>query len=222
MTARPPRRPVAPPPDSDDQEAVAARVGRRLAEVEALSGIGSWEWDLRTGELHWSEQLCRVYGVEPDATPITYEQSLRHVHPDDREDVSATVRHAFETGGSFLTEHRAVHPDGATRIISGRGFVLLDEDGTPTGMLGSAQDVTEERAASARQSAEERRHAAGMARDDALALLDHDLRSPLSVIVGYVQLLERQADKGMPEPERLIPYLERIEVAARQNDVAHG
>lgn len=216
MTAQPPHRPVSAPPDSDDQEGIAARAGRRLAEVEALSGIGSWEWDIRTNALHWSEQLCRVYGVEPQPDPITYEQFLAHVHPDDRDEVAATVRHAFETGGSFLTEHRAVHPDGSIHIIFGRGYVLQDEQGTPIRMLGSGQDVTEERAAVARQTAEERRHAAGTARDDALALLAHDLRSPLSVIVGYVQLLERQAEKGLPEPERLMPYLERIEVAARQ------
>lgn len=216
MTAHPPQRPRSAPPDSDDQEGLAARAGRRLAEVEALSGIGSWEWDIRTDELHWSEQLCQVYGVETQPDPITYEQFLGHVHPDDRAEVDATVRHAFETGGSFLTEHRAVHPDGSIHVISGRGYVLVDEDGTPIRMLGSGQDVTEEREAVARQTAEERRHAAGTARDDALALLAHDLRSPLSVIVGYVQLLQRQAEKGMPEPERLMPYLERIEVAARQ------
>lgn len=216
MTAQPPRRPVSASPDSDDREGAAARAGRRLAEVEALSGIGSWEWDIRTDALHWSEQLCRVYGVEPEPDPITFDQFLALVHPGDREEVAATVRRAYGSGGSFLTEHRAVHPDGSIHVIFGRGYVLLDEDGTPIRMLGSGQDVTEEREAVARQTAEERRNAAGTARDDALALLAHDLRSPLSVIVGYVQLLERQAEKGLPEPERLMPYLERIEIAARQ------
>lgn len=201
-------------PSADDRAAV--RAGRRLAEVEELSGIGSWEWDIRTNELQWSEQLCRVYGVEPDPTPLTFEDFIARVHPDDREAVQATVQRAFDERASFLTEHRAVHPDGSIHVISGRGYVLTDDEGTPTRMLGSGQDVTDLRAAELERAAEERRQAAGQARDEALALIAHDLRSPLAVIVGYVQLLERQARRGGMDPDRLLPYLGRVDVAARQ------
>jgi len=210
--------PEFPPPASQplpDDDAIV-RAGRRLAEVEALSGIGSWEWDIESNRLHWSDQLCRVYGIDPDPSPITFEDFLQRVHPDDRDDVIGTVRGAFERRGPFETEHRAVHPDGSVRTIFGRGYVLIDVDGTPIRMLGSGQDVTEARAAAAERAADERRRAAGQARDDALALIAHDLRSPLAVVIGYLQLLQRHAAGGTLDADRLTPYLERIDTAARQ------
>ena len=192
------------------------RAGRRLAEVEALSGIGSWEWDIATNDVTWSEQLCRVYGVDASPRPITFEDFIARVHPDDREEVQATVRRALASHGSFETEHRAVHPDGSVHIVFGRGHVLLDKDDRPIRMLGSGQDVTLLRAAHEERAAEERRRAADQARDDALALIAHDLRSPLAVVLGYIQLLDRQAAGGAVDIEKLRPYLGRIDAAVRQ------
>jgi signal transduction histidine kinase len=209
-------RPEPPPPTASPVDDAMSRAGRRLAEVEALSGIGSWEWNIATNELNWSEQLCRVYGIDSDSSPKSFEDFLARVHPDDREQVLATVRRAFDTRGSFEAEHRAIWADGSTHTVLGRGHVLLDTDGQPVRMLGSGQDVTEERAAAQEHAAEERRRAAGQARDDALALIAHDLRSPLAVVVGYSQLLERQASGGSVDAEKLMPYLERIDAAARQ------
>ncbi|MBW3613617.1 MAG: PAS domain-containing protein [Chloroflexi bacterium] len=210
-----PQRPPRPILEGDDDGAVL-RAGRRLAEVEALSGIGSWEWDIESDRLYFSEQLCRVYGVEPDPRPLTLEDSLARVHPDDREEVRAAVHGALARRASFETEHRAIHPDGSVHTILGRGHVLAGADGTPARMLGSGQDVTDERVAAAERTAEERRRAAGQARDDALSLIAHDLRSPLAVVMGYIQLLERQATSGTVDIDRLTPYLERVDAAARQ------
>ncbi|HSK94878.1 MAG TPA: ATP-binding protein [Candidatus Angelobacter sp.] len=216
MSTRPAPQPEPQPAPRDGNDDAIVRAGRRLAEVEALSGIGSWEWDMATDELHWSEQLCRVYGIEPDPRPITFDGFLERVHPDDRDEVVATVREASERRGTFETEHRAIHPDGSVHVIFGRGYVLTAVDGTPQRMLGSGQDVTEEREAAALRSAEEQRRAAGEARDDALALIAHDLRSPLAVVMGYLQLLQRQSVGGIVEPDRLASYLERIDAATRQ------
>lgn len=212
MTTLPPKSAYAAAPVD-----AVVRAGRRLAQVEALSGIGSWEWDIEADRLFWSEQLCHLYGMEPDPAPISLDDFLARVHPDDRDEVVATVRGALEGGGMFETEHRAVHPGGTVRTISGRGHVITDVAGRPIRMLGTGQDITDQRAAEARRAAEERSRAAGEARDEALALIAHDLRSPLAVVVGYIQLLRRQAaGEGSVDPERLNPYLERMDTAARQ------
>lgn len=200
----------------DEADDPTERARRRLAEVEELSGIGSWEWHVERNELTWSEQLHRVYGIVTTGPTFSFEDFLERVHPDDRDEVVRTVQEALETGRSFETEHRAVHDDGSVHVIFGRGYVLRGPSGQVERMLGSGQDVTELRARERERTDEERRRAAGQARDEALALLAHDLRSPLSVVVGYVQLLERQIQRGMFEPEKLSPYLERVNVAARQ------
>jgi signal transduction histidine kinase len=207
-------QPAGTAPEEGDDPTERAR--RRLAEVEELSGIGSWEWHVERNELVWSEQLHRVYGVRATRPRFTFEDFLDRVHPEDRDAVIRTVTGALETGRSFETEHRALHDDGTVHVIFGRGYVLRGPSGQVERMLGSGQDVTDLRARERERTDEERRRAAGQARDEALALLAHDLRSPLSVAVGYVQLLERQIERGMFEPEKLTPYLERVNVAARQ------
>ncbi len=194
----------------------ASGAGRRLAEVEALSGIGSWEWEVAANRLEWSAQLSRIYGFDPAPLPRTYDDFIGRVHPADREMVERVVQGAFQSQEPFEMEHRIVHDDGSVRVIHSRGEVLLDASGAVSRMLGSAQDVTERRRADAERADEARRAAAGQARDDALALLAHDLRSPLAVIVGYAELLDRQVGVEGSDTAKTRAYLERLTWAARQ------
>lgn len=191
------------------------RAALRLTEVEALSGIGSWEWEIATDTLFWSEQLRRIYGVSGNRK-LGYDDFIGRVHPEDRDDVQGVVRGAFESGSSFEIRHRIVLDDGEIRHIHSRGYVVADESGTPVRMLGAAQDVSAAHAAEIARADEGRRQAAGQARDEVLALLAHDLRSPLAVIVGYVQLLARQARGDTLELDRMLGYVGRIEESARQ------
>jgi len=119
---------------------------RQLVEVQSVGGFGSWEWNIATGTIEWSEELCRIYGVEPDVQR-SFEQFLAHVHPDDRAQMQATVQAAYETREPYALEHRIVRPDGVIRVLHGRGEVITDDAQRPMRMLGTGQDVTEEKAA---------------------------------------------------------------------------
>ena len=198
--------------ERDATEEASPRAAQRLAEVEALSGIGSWEWEIATDRLDWSDQLRHIYGVEGSTAALGFDDFIGRVHPDDRDEVNGIVQRAFETHGTFEMEHRIVLDDGAVRHVHSRGHVQVNEDGSPERMLGSAQDVTDARVAEQRRAMERSRKA----RDDVLALLAHDLRSPLAVVVGYVQLLARQARGGDVELDRILGYVARIEESARQ------
>ena len=137
---------------------IGASIGRRdaeqalrasraqLAEAQRVGGIGSWEWDIVGDRLHWSDELCRIFGVEPTACPRSYEEYLDLIEPEDREAVDAVIKGAYAERGSYVLEHR-LRRDGETRVIEGRGEIFLDEGERPVRMSGTARDVTEAKAA---------------------------------------------------------------------------
>jgi PAS domain S-box-containing protein len=123
------------------------RTRSRLAEIEALARLGSWEWDIQTGTMLWSEELYRLHGVNPAEFQITYENVLDLVHPDDRAFVRETVGRAYREGGSYVCEHRVMRPDGSIRSWESRGTALTDPRGTPLKLFGTVQDITEQKLA---------------------------------------------------------------------------
>src|SRR4030095_10275405 len=82
----------------------------RLLEAQALAHVGSGEWEIDTKEIRWSDEVYRIYGVEPGRFDVTYDSFIAMVHPDDRERLEDAVRAALMTGGFFEVEHRIVRP----------------------------------------------------------------------------------------------------------------
>jgi PAS domain S-box-containing protein len=116
----------------------------RLAEAQQLAHIGSWEWDIATDRVTWSDELYRLLGREPGSEKLTYESYLASVHADDREYVAAKVTQAHADGSPFAFEHRVPMANGEVRWIMSRGRVVTDDDmGAPIRMVGTAQDITE-------------------------------------------------------------------------------
>jgi two-component system sensor histidine kinase/response regulator len=121
----------------------------QLAEAQALARLGSWEWDIRGDKVTWSDEMYRLYGLEPGSAEVDYDFFQSLVHPDDREIASEVVQHALATGQPFSFDHRVIRADGLERLFHARGKVILGDDGAPVRMLGTGQDVTDSRRAEA-------------------------------------------------------------------------
>jgi PAS domain S-box-containing protein len=114
-----------------------------LAESQELGHIGSWDWDMASDRVHWSDELFRILGREPGSEEVSYELYLSAVHPDDLDLVVETIEAADDDYSPFAFEHRVLLPDGQVRWILSRGRAITDESGKPIRMHGTAQDITE-------------------------------------------------------------------------------
>ncbi len=141
---------------SRDDDERALRLERQLAAAQQITHIGSWEWDVRSNSVTWSDELFRIYGYEPQSHEVTFEFFLSHVHPDDRERIQSHVRAALERGERFSYPERIYRADGSLRELDTVGDVLRDETGAVVGLVGSCRDVTDDNRARALQSAESR------------------------------------------------------------------
>ena len=120
------------------------RTTAMLEASQALAHVGSWEWDIETGQVIWSRELYHLFD-EREAAPIDFQRFLARIHPDDRDATRTTVEQALAERRPFTVEHRVVHADGSIRCIRGVGDVVT-QAGRPIRMRGTAQDVTEEEA----------------------------------------------------------------------------
>ncbi|MGY1811343.1 SpoIIE family protein phosphatase [Blastococcus sp. SYSU D00820] len=120
------------------------RVRHRLAAEAA--GVGTFDWDLRTGELVWDARLIRMFGYSPETFDSTIDAFNERLHPDDLVRVTEALRASIDTLGDYEAEYRVVLPDGSTRWVQARGRTLADDNGTAIRVLGVAYDTTEARA----------------------------------------------------------------------------
>jgi diguanylate cyclase (GGDEF)-like protein/PAS domain S-box-containing protein len=128
------------------------RKEQMLAEAQRLARIGSWEWDVVTGRVSWSDEMFRIYGMEPQSVEPSYEGFLELVHPDDRESVDARNRKAFADHLPFEDVKRVMRTDGSEFLLRTQGEVICDDDGAPIRMVGVCEDVTDRiRATEARE-----------------------------------------------------------------------
>ena len=114
------------------------------------AGIGSFDWDLVTGELFWDERLVDLFGYAQSGFPGTIDAFLARVHPGDADHVSQVLQAAVDTCGAFDAEYRVVLPGGETRWVQARGRALGDERGEAVRFLGAAYDTTAQRHGDAR------------------------------------------------------------------------
>jgi PAS domain S-box-containing protein len=134
--------------DVSQRERIALRISEseiQLAETQSLAQVGSFEWNRATGELAWSDELYRIYGLDPADGPVDPARVRELIHPRDREAVVDRNVMGLQDGQRLSFAHRIVRPDGAARIVHVLGEAFVDGDGRPVRLVGTIQDVTERR-----------------------------------------------------------------------------
>jgi PAS domain S-box-containing protein len=169
--------------ERDTAERQLASANASLAEAQEVAHIGSWEWSIADDRITWSDELYRLFGLEP-GTGMDYEAYLARIHPDDAARTRELVARAYEDGGAFAFDHRIVWDDGTMRWLHGRGRVVNGADGRPLRMVGTSQDITE------RRKLDE-------LRDTILSTVSHELRTPLTAILGFAVTLKERGS-GLP------------------------
>lgn len=159
----------------------------RLRLAQAAARMGTWEWDMRTNVVTWSEEMEDTFGVPRGSFAGTFEAFIASVHPDDRGTMLASAQRLLDEGFNDV-EHRVVLPDGSIRWLAGRGQVFVDENGERIRAIGVGIDITE------RKLVEEELRRANLAKDELLGLVSHELRTPLTHILGNAQALRRHDD----------------------------
>jgi len=113
----------------------------RMRLSQQYSNIGAWDWNIKTGDIFWTEQIAPLFGYEKGELETSYENFINAVHPDDRTNVQDAIEDCFQ-GNDFEVEHRVVWPNGEVRWMSETGGVIRDSEGLPARMLGIVQDIT--------------------------------------------------------------------------------
>lgn len=121
----------------------------QLNEAQRLAHLGSWEWEIATGRVEWSDELYRIYGIE-SRSPVTFESYIGHLHPEDRERVSRSIKNSVATQQPFTLEERIVRSDGEVRYLLSHGAVVSDPRGDVSRMVGVCLDITERKLAEER------------------------------------------------------------------------
>ncbi len=128
--------------DLREREAILRREATRLRNAERVGGTGSWEWDARTGMVHWSDGARRILGL-PAEEGIDFFETLNLVHPDDRQEVQDFLLDALDNKDSYVHEYRGMRPDGTVHDVRSRGEVERDASGKGIKIIGTLLDVTE-------------------------------------------------------------------------------
>lgn len=176
---------------------------RRLEVAVEATGLGFWEWDVRTNQLSWSDANKALFGLPPQA-PVTIDMYMAMIHPDDVERCREAYLAARDGGhgGDFSMEYRAVAPNGQLRWMLTRGRVVSNEAG-PMMVVGTTLDNTE------RREAEERRSLV-------IGELAHRAKNGLAVMAAIVTETARNAESVEGFQNVL---LARLDAMAQANDL---
>jgi PAS domain S-box-containing protein len=187
-----------------------------LVEAQRLTHTGAWATDAVPEPLYWSEELFRLYGLDPQQGFPTHDQAMQRVHPEDRDRyVQAFHRVIYQKVDSDV-EFRTVLPDGTIRYLYGLGHPILNTNGDVVEVVGTTVDITE------RKRAEEervrlRQLEADLAHINRVSIMgelaasiSHELNQPIAVSILNASLVLKWLERDPPDPTQVRQWTTQI------------
>jgi PAS domain S-box-containing protein len=184
-----------------------------LAEGQRISHTGSWSWNISSRKLVWSEEHCRIFGVDPKEAELTFQLFQSKVHPEDRSLVQQTIDRAILGRSSISLDYRIILPDGSSKYVHAEGRPALTEGGDLDDYIGTTMDITE------RKRSEEllRNAQTDLARMTRLTMIGelaasiaHEINQPLAAMVASSNACLRWLTKDEPKLDEARRAAERV------------
>lgn len=179
-------------------------------QAQALTHIGNYSWELNSGKVYWSDELYRIYELEPGQSVMSYTRLNTFTHPHDKDRADLTIREALENKSPFEFHYRIILKNEKVKILHIKGEISVDAQGDAFAVVGTIQDVTE------MQTLLEELQESNTSLEEFAYIASHDLQEPLRKISTFGDRLTSQIENLNPEGQKFLRKIVESSVRMQQ------
>ena len=173
----------------------------QLSEAQQIAHFGSWVWDIQENEVHWTDEMYHLLGLDPQSVPAGKEVMVNHVHAEDKEKVDAFIEDSLKNESGVL-DFRVINPNSEEVVwLHARSKTFYDEAKQPKRVVGTVHDVTHEKEID-------------RVKTQFLSLASHQLRGPLTTVNWHAEMLLKQQSEGLSDTQK--KYIKELYGASKQ------